>query len=134
MTLTIKIKKNGKPEVLELINVEIKDPQQNEVLIDQLAIGLNYIDIYHRTGMYPLPLPSGIGLEGVGKIKKIGTKVKDFSVGDMVAYAGAPIGAYAKERIYEADKLVKAPDICVFRALAFNVVVILVPFKSRLSI
>ena len=110
MTLTIKIKKNGKPEVLELINVEIKDPQQNEVLIDQLAIGLNYIDIYHRTGMYPLPLPSGIGLEGVGKIKKIGTKVKDFSVGDMVAYAGAPIGAYAKERIYEADKLVKVPE------------------------
>ncbi len=110
MTLTIKIKKNGKPEVLELINVKTKDPQQNEVLIDQLAIGLNYIDIYHRTGMYPLPLPSGIGLEGVGKIKKIGTKVKDFSVGDMVAYAGAPIGAYAKERIYEADKLVKVPE------------------------
>ncbi len=71
MTLTIKIKKNGKPEVLELINVEIKDPQQNEVLIDQLAIGLNYIDIYHRTGMYPLPLPSGIGLEGVEKLKKL---------------------------------------------------------------
>jgi NADPH2:quinone reductase len=79
-------------------------------LIEQKAIGLNYIDTYHRKGSYPLPLPTGIGLEAAGIIKKIGSKVKDFSVGDVVAYAGVPLGAYADERIYPENKLVKLPD------------------------
>ena len=70
-------------------------------------MGLNYIDTYHRSGSYPLPLPSGIGVEASGIIKKVGAKVKDFSIGDSVAYGGLPIGAYADERIYPADKLVK---------------------------
>jgi len=109
MTKVVKIEKNGGPEVLKIKNIEIKDPRPNQVLIEQKAIGLNYIDTYHRTGMYPLPLPTGLGLEGAGIVKKIGSKVKDFTIGDMVAYAGVPIGAYAEERLYEADKLVKLP-------------------------
>jgi len=110
MTRVVKIEKNGGPEVLEIKNIDIKDPQPDQVLIEQKAIGLNYIDTYHRTGSYPLPLPSGIGLEGAGIVKKIGSKITDISVGDMVAYAGVPLGAYAEKRVYEADKLVKLPD------------------------
>jgi len=109
MTRVVKIEKNGGPEVLEIKNVDIGDPRPDQVLIKQKAIGLNYIDTYHRTGSYPLPLPTGIGLEGAGIIKKIGSKVKDLGIGDLVAYAGVPLGAYAEERIYPADKLVKVP-------------------------
>ena len=71
MTIVVKIEKNGGPEVLKIKNVNIKDPRPDQVLIEQKAIGLNYIDIYHRTGLYPLPLPTEIGLEGAGTIKKI---------------------------------------------------------------
>jgi len=110
MARVVKIEKNGGPEVLEVKKVDIRDPRPDQVLIEQKAIGLNYIDAYHRTGSYPLPLPTGIGLEAAGTIKKIGSKVKDLSVGDLVAYAGVPLGAYADERVYPADKLVKLPD------------------------
>ena len=110
MTRVVKIEKNGGPEVLEIKNVDIRDPSPDQVLIKHKAIGLNYIDTYHRAGSYPLPLPTGIGLEGAGIIKKIGSKVKGLSVGDLVAYAGVPLGAYAEERVYPADKLVKVPD------------------------
>ena len=110
MTRVVKIEKNGGPEVLEIKNVDIRDPRPDQVLIEHKAIGLNYIDTYHRAGSYPLPLPTGIGLEGAGMIKKIGSKVKGLSVGDLVAYAGVPLGAYAEERVYPADKLVKVPD------------------------
>jgi len=110
MARVVKIEKNGGPEVLEVKNVDIRDPRPDQVLIEQKAIGLNYIDTYHRAGSYPLPLPTGIGLEGAGTIKKIGSKVKDLSVGDLVAYAGVPLGAYADERVYPADKLVKLTD------------------------
>ena len=109
MTRVIKIEKNGGPEVLEIKNVDVKDPSPDQVLIEHKAIGLNYIDTYHRAGSYPLPLPTGLGLEGAGIIKKIGSKVKDLTVGDMVAYAGVPLGAYAEQRVYPADKLVKVP-------------------------
>jgi len=110
MTRVVKIEKTGGPEVLKIENVKIGDPGPNDVLIETKAIGLNYIDTYHRSGSYPLPLPSGIGVEASGIIKKIGSKVKDLSVGDSVAYGGLPIGAYAEERIYPADKLVKLPE------------------------
>ena len=75
MTRVIKIEKNGGPEVLEIKNVYIRDPRPDHVLIEHKAIGLNYIDTYHRAGSYPLPLPPGIGVEGAGVIKKIGSKV-----------------------------------------------------------
>ena len=110
MTRVVKIEKNGGPEVLQIKDVNIKDPRPDQVLIEQKAIGLNYIDTYHRAGSYPLPLPTGIGLEAAGVIEKIGSKVKDLSVGDTVAYAGVPLGAYAEKRVYPADKLVKLPD------------------------
>ena len=110
MTRVVKIEKTGGPEVLKIENVKIGDPGLNDVLIETKAMGLNYIDTYHRSGSYPLPLPSGIGVEASGIIKKIGSKVKDLSVGDNVAYGGLPIGSYATERIYPADKLVKLPE------------------------
>ena len=110
MTRVVKIEKTGGPEVLKIEHVTIGSPGPNDVLIETKAIGLNYIDTYHRSGSYPLPLPSGIGVEASGIIKKIGSKVKSLSVGDSVAYGGLPIGAYADERIYPADKLVKLPE------------------------
>ena len=110
MTKVVKIEKNGGPEVLEIKNIEVRDPSPDQVLIEHKAIGLNYIDTYHRSGLYPLPMPSGIGLEAAGIVKKIGSKVKDFSVGDHVAYAGIPIGAYSDTRVFPADKLVKVPN------------------------
>ena len=110
MIRVVKIEKIGGPEVLKIENINIREPGPDEALIEIKAIGLNYIDTYHRSGSYPLQLPSGIGLEASGIIKKIGSKVKNLSVGDRVAYGGLPIGAYAEEKIYPADKLVKLPD------------------------
>ena len=89
----IEIKKTGGPEVLELKDIKLEEPKDGEVLIKHTAIGLNYIDTYHRSGLYPLPLPSGIGLEAAGIIEKIGKNVGDFKEGDKVAYAAAPIGS-----------------------------------------
>ena len=106
----IEIKKTGGPEVLELKDIKLEDPKEGEVLIKHLAIGLNYIDTYHRSGLYPLPLPSGIGLEAAGIIEQIGRNVGDFKVGDKVAYAAAPVGSYSSHRIYPVKSLVKVPD------------------------
>ena len=110
MTRVVKIEKTGGPEVLKTENIEVGKPAPNEALIETKAIGLNFIDTYHRSGLYPLELPSGIGVEASGIIKKIGSKVKNLSIGDHVAYGGLPIGAYAEERIYPSDKLVKLPE------------------------
>jgi len=110
MTRVVKIEKTGGPEVLKLETVNLDKPSPEEVTIDQKAIGLNFIDTYHRSGLYPLELPSGIGGEGAGIIKAIGAKVEGFSVGDSVAYAGAPLGAYSTERNYPVKNLVKLPD------------------------
>ena len=106
----IEIKKTGGPEVLELKNIKLEDPKDGEVQIKHSAIGLNYIDTYHRSGLYPLPLPSGIGLEAAGIIEKTGKNVGDFKVGDKVAYAAAPIGSYSSHRNYPVKSLVKVPD------------------------
>jgi len=110
MTRVVKIEKTGGPEVLKFETIELGKPGPEEVLIEHKAIGLNFIDIYHRSGLYPLELPSGIGGEGSGIIKKVGSKVKDFSVGDSIAYAGVPLGSYSSERIYPTKNLVKIPD------------------------
>ena len=98
MTRVVKIEKTGGPEVLKIETIELGTTGPEEVLIEQKAIGLNFIDIYHRSGLYPLELPSGIGAEGSGIIKKIGSKVKDFSVGDRVAYA-----VFHLERIHQKE-------------------------------
>ena len=110
MTRVVKIEKTGGPEVLKFETIELGKPGPEEVLIEHKAIGLNFIDIYHRSGLYPLKLPSGIGGEGSGTIKAVGSKVKDFSVGDNVAYAGTPLGSYSSDRNYPTKNLVKIPD------------------------
>ena len=109
MTRVVKIEKTGDPEVLKIENIEIEQPGPDEALIETKAIALNFIDCYHRSGLYPVKLPSGIGLEASGIIKKVGAKVKDLTVGDHVAYISAPIGAYAEERVMPVNKLVKIP-------------------------
>ena len=106
----IQISKNGGPEVLEIKDIKLNKPKDDEVSIEHKAIGLNYIDTYHRSGLYPLQLPSGIGIEGAGIISEIGANVKDFKVGDKVAYAGAPLGAYSTHRNYITKNLVKVPE------------------------
>ena len=109
MTRIVKIEKTGGPEVLKLETINLGKPSPDEVTIEHKAIGLNFIDTYHRSGLYPVELPSGIGAEGAGIIKEIGSKVKGFSVGDNVAYAGAPLGSYSTERNYPIKNLVKVP-------------------------
>jgi len=109
MTRVIKIEKTGAPEVLQIKNITLEKLRPDEALIEHKAIGLNYIDTYHRSGLYPLQLPSGIGAEASGIIKEIGSQVKDFTVGDKVCYAGAPLGSYSSERNYPTKNLVKIP-------------------------
>ena len=103
----IKIKKPGGPEVLDLEDINLNKPNKNEVLIEHTSIGLNYIDTYHRSGLYPLEMPSGLGMEASGIIKEIGPDVSEFSIGDRVSYAGVPLGAYSTHRIYNTKNLVK---------------------------
>jgi len=105
----VKIKKNGGPEVLDLEEITLRKPIKDEVLIEHAAIGLNYIDTYHRSGLYPLMMPSGLGMEAAGIIKEVGPDVSNFSVGDRVAYAAVPLGAYSSHRIYRTKNLVKVP-------------------------
>ena len=93
MPKSIIIKKNGGPEVLELQNVDVGSPGPDEIKVTNHAIGLNYIDTYHRSGLYPLTLPSGIGLEAAGKVDEFGSNVTDFYKGNNIAYASAPVGA-----------------------------------------
>ena len=107
---SIKVKNTGGPEVLELEEITLDKPGADEVQIEHVSIGLNYIDTYHRSGLYPLQLPTGIGLEAAGIIKEIGSNVSNFSVGDKVAYAAAPLGSYSTHRNYPSKNIVKVPD------------------------
>ncbi len=104
------VSKNGGPEVLVLEDIKLEDPKSGEALIKNKAIGLNYIDTYHRSGLYPIELPSKIGIEGAGIIEKVGPDVNDFKIGDRVAYASMPIGSYSTHRIFPIKKLVKVPN------------------------
>ena len=106
----VKIKKAGGTEVLELQDITLRKPVKNEVIIEHVAIGLNYIDTYHRSGLYPLIYPSGLGMEASGIIKEVGSDVTNFTVGDKVAYASVPLGAYSTHRIFKTNSLVKVPD------------------------
>ena len=106
----VEISKTGGPEVLEIKEITLDKPGVNEVTIEHKAIGLNYIDTYHRSGLYPLKLPTGIGAEGSGIIRKIGSNIKDFNIGDKVSYSGIPLGSYSTHRNYPTKNLVKVPD------------------------
>ena len=110
MSKSIIIKKNGGPEVLGVQDVNVGSPGPGEIKVTNLAIGLNYIDTYHRSGLYPLTLPSGIGLEAAGKIDEIGSNITEFNIGDNIAYASMPVGAYSQERIIPEKIAVKIPD------------------------
>tara|TARA_Y100000590_G_scaffold182375_1_gene207868 strand:- start:1017 stop:1988 length:972 start_codon:yes stop_codon:yes gene_type:complete len=106
----VKIQKTGGPEVLEIEEISLSKPGDDEVLIEHVAIGLNYIDTYHRSGLYPLKLPTGLGMEASGIIKEVGPNVSNFSVGDKIAYAGIPLGGYSTHRIYPTKNIVKVPE------------------------
>lgn len=118
MPKSIIIKKNGGPEVLELQDVNVGSPGPDEIKVTNHAIGLNYIDTYHRSGLYPLPLPSGIGLEAAGKVDEVGSNVKEFNKGDNIAYAAMPIGSYAQQRIIPSKIAIKVPDGISFQQAA----------------
>src|SRR5262245_10787499 len=110
MAKAVRIHQHGGPEVLSFEEVAVGDPGPGQARVRHTAIGLNYIDTYHRRGLYPLPLPSGLGSEAAGVIEALGPGVGDLTVGDRVAYALAPPGAYAQVRLMPADRLVKLPD------------------------
>lgn len=110
MSFAIRIHQNGGPEVMCWEEVAVGDPAPGEARVRHQAVGLNYIDTYHRGGLYPLPLPSGLGMEGAGVVEAIGAGVTDIQVGDRVAYAGGPLGAYCQVRCLPAHRLLKLPE------------------------
>ena len=110
MAHAIRFAKTGGPEVLEWQQVETGKPGQGQVRIRHTAVGLNYIDTYQRSGLYPMQLPSGLGSEAAGVIEEVGPGVGDLKAGQRVAYAGGPLGAYSDERVMPADRLVPVPD------------------------
>lgn len=114
MPNAIRFHQTGGPEVLAWENVELPPPAPGEATVQQAAIGLNFIDVYHRKGLYPLALPSGIGMEGAGTVLAVGEGVTEVAVGDRVAYAGMPLGAYAEARNLPAHRLLKLPDGIAF--------------------
>ncbi len=119
MVKVCSIAKPGGPESLIFNDVEIGRPGAGQIRINHHAIGLNFIDIYHRSGLYPLPsYPSPIGLEAVGIVEEIGEGVTEFKPGDRVGYGVGPLGAYAKARLIPAEKVVKLPENIDFREAA----------------
>lgn len=114
MTHAIRFHRTGGPEVLQWEEVGVGEPGPGEVRVRHAAVGLNFIDTYHRSGLYPVPLPSGIGLEGAGTVEALGPGVTHLQVGDRVAYAGGPLGAYSEARLIAADRLIRLPDSLSF--------------------
>ncbi len=111
MPKAVRIHQTGGPDVLQWEDVPVGEPGPGEVRLRHTAIGLNFIDVYHRTGLYPLPgLPWVLGMEGAGRVESVGPEVTEFTTGDRVAYAGLPPGAYAEQRLIPAHRLVKLPD------------------------
>jgi len=110
MPLAVRLRKQGGPEVMALEQVEVPPPGPGEVTLRHTAIGLNFIDVYQRNGHYPLQLPGGIGQEGAAVVTAVGPGVTTAKVGDRVAYANAPLGAYSEVRNYPAERLVPVPE------------------------
>ncbi len=115
MVQAIRFHKTGGPEVLCWESVEVGAPGPGQARVRHEAVGLNFIDTYHRTGLYPVPLPSGIGLEGAGVVEAVGEGVANVRPGDRVAYAGGPVGAYSEARCLPADRLLVLPETIDFR-------------------
>ena len=114
MTHAIRLHQTGAPELMQWESIALPPPAAGEVRLRHHAIGLNYIDTYHRSGLYPLPLPSGLGQEAAGVVEAVGEGVSEVAVGDRVAYATAPLGSYAEARNVPADVLVPLPDALSF--------------------
>ena len=110
MAHAIRFYETGGPEVLVREEVEVGRPGPGEARVRHRAIGLNYVDTYVRSGLYPASLPSGLGTEAAGVVEEIGPGVTEVKVGDRVAYSGGPQGAYSEERVMPADRLVMLPD------------------------
>ena len=117
MTYAIRIHRTGGPEVLTWERADVGDPGPGQLRLKQHAAGLNFIDVYHRIGLYPQPLPFTPGVEGAGVVEAVGGGVTDIAVGDRVAYAG-PIGGYAEVRLIDAERVVKLPDAIAFEQAA----------------
>ena len=118
MPHAIRIHQTGGPEVLCWEEVDVPAPAAGEATVRHHAVGLNFIDTYHRTGLYPLPLPAGIGLEGAGVVEAVGAGVSEVKVGERVAYAGGPVGAYAEVRNIPAHRLLVLPENIGFNTAA----------------
>lgn len=118
MTKAIRMRQVGGPEVMEYVDVDLPAPGPGEALVRHKACGLNYIDVYFRTGLYPQPLPSGLGMEAAGIVEAVGPDVIHVKPGDRVAYAGRPIGAYAEARVMPAANLIRLPDGISFETAA----------------
>lgn len=110
MAKAIRIEKTGGPEVMQWVDVDLPPPGPHEVRMRNTAVGLNFIDVYHRKGVYPVPLPSGLGGEAAGVVEAVGEDVDRFKVGDRAGTFGPALGAYATERNVAADSLMKLPD------------------------
>lgn len=111
LTRAIQIPGNGDSNLMKLEDVEVPAPSTSEVVLRHTAIGVNFIDVYHRSGLYTLPsFPSGLGVEAAGVVESVGESVTELRPGDRVAYAGGPVGAYSVRRIMAANRLVKLPD------------------------
>ena len=110
MTHAVVIREHGGPEVLRWESVDSGKPGPGEVLIRQTAVGLNYLDVYERTGLYPSPLPTGLGREAAGVIEQLGPGVRNLAPGDRVAYVSGLPGAYAEQRVMPANRLVGIPE------------------------
>ena len=118
MPHAIRFYKTGGPEVLQWEEVSVGEPGPGECRIANKAVGLNYIDTYHRSGLYVVPLPSGIGLEAAGVVEAVGPGVTEFKPGDCVAYCNGPLGAYAEKKIHPAERLVRVPEGISFEQAA----------------
>ena len=111
MTHAIRIHQTGGPEVLKWESVQVGEPGPGQVRLQHRAVGLNYIDVYHRSGLYPIQLPATLGLEAAGVVEAVGPEVTEVKVGDRVAYASGPMGAYSEARLMQADRLVVLPGV-----------------------
>jgi len=108
----------GGPEVMRLEDVQVGDPGPGEVRVRHVAVGLNFADTYFRTGLYPAPLPAGLGVEAAGVVEAVGPGVDQVALGDRVAYTGSPLGAYSSARVMPVDSIVKLPDAIAFETAA----------------
>ncbi len=113
-TIAVRMAQNGGPEVMSIEQIEAGDPGPGEIRVRNRALGVNYIDVYHRTGLYKAPLPHGLGFEGAGEVDALGAGVKGFREGDRVAYGSGPLGAYAAVRCMPASHVVALPSMISF--------------------